>query len=129
MRRRKSSSDISVRDTPAMVKGSGNVRVAYSAKSAGSNFRLARSPEAPKMIRLNGSSTDGMASKSLAQRGEEPVGERVFAAGAEPGVERRGDGRRRHGLFYGILNRPAAFTRVVHPGLEASELGIGRQRV
>src|SRR2546425_11243176 len=60
-----------------MVNGSGNVRVAYSAKSAGTSFRRVRSPEAPKMTSENGSSAYGMAPELVAERGEQPVREGV----------------------------------------------------
>src|ERR671937_1339384 len=97
-----------------MVNGSGSVREANSVHSAGMSLRCVRSPDAPKITSENGSSAYGMAPELVAERGEQPVREGVVAPRAEACEERGGDGRRRHGLLHGVLDRPAPFARVLH---------------
>src|SRR5262245_39569512 len=80
------------------------------------------------MISANGSSADGMATKRVTERGEEPVRERVVATRAESREERRGDRRRRHRLVDCVLHRPPAFSRIFDEGLEARQLRVGGER-
>src|SRR5437762_38255 len=129
MRVRNVSSVISVRAVQTMANGSGSVRAAYRLHSAGISLRYVRSPDAPKMISENGSSTDGMASERIPQRGQEPVGEGVVTPRAEAREEGGGDGRRGHRLVDGVLHRPAPLTRVLDVGFQRGELGVGGERV
>src|SRR5262245_40446391 len=103
--------------------------MAYRAKSAGSSLRRARSPDAPKMISVNGSSTDGMAPKGAPERGEHAIGEGVLAARPEPREQGCGDGGGRYGLFHGVGDRPPPFAGVLHPGTNLGQLGIGSEHV
>src|SRR5262249_12086448 len=92
------------------------------------SLRCVRSPDAPKMTSENGSSVYGMAPELVAERGEQPVREGIVAARAEAREERRGDRRRRHRLFDGVLDGPTPFAGIVHVRAEIVELGIGGQR-
>src|SRR2546423_6484338 len=92
------------------------------------SLRCVRSPDAPKMTSANGSSADGMATELVAERGEQPVRERIVAPRAEACEERGGDGGRRHRLVDGVLHCPPALARVLDIRLEVVELRIGRQR-
>src|SRR5260370_41744974 len=75
------------------------------------SLRCVRSPDAPKMTRANGSSAYGMATELVAERGEQPVRERIVAPRAEAREERGGDGGRRHRLVDGVFHRPPALAR------------------
>src|SRR5260370_38975491 len=92
------------------------------------SLRCVRSPDAPKMTRANGSSAYGMATELVAERGEQPVRERIVAPRAEAREERGGDGGRRHRLVDGVFHRPPALARVLDIRLEVVQLRIGRPR-
>src|SRR5438105_7345509 len=97
------------------------------------SLRFVRSPVAPKITSVNRSSTtDGVTSELVAERGEEAVGEGVVAARPKAGVERGGDGGRGDRLLDGVLDGPPALARVLDVrlhGLEVRVLGerVGRQ--
>src|SRR2546423_9966909 len=77
------------------------------------SLRCVRSPDAPKMTSANDSSAYGMATELVAERGEQPVRERIVAPRAEAREERGGDGGRPHRLVDGCLHPPAALARVL----------------
>src|SRR5215471_21832354 len=81
------------------------------------------------MISENGSSTDGMATEGIAERGQEPVREAVVATGSEPLEEGGRDGGRGHCLLHSVEHGPASFPGVLHVGFETVEAGIGSQGV
>src|SRR5215470_6302389 len=92
------------------------------------SLRWVRSPDAPKITSENGSSAYGMAPELVAERGEQPVREGIVTSRAEAREEGRRDRRRRHRLLDGVLDGPAPFAGVVHPGAETCERRIGGER-
>src|SRR5260370_16009718 len=78
------------------------------------SLRCVRSPDAPKMTSANGSSAYGMATELVAERGEQPVRERIVAPRAEAREERGGDGGRRPRLVARVLHRPPALPPGLH---------------
>src|SRR5690349_15064122 len=68
------------------------------------------------MMRLH-----GVAAELVAQRGEEPLAERVVFPRAEAGEERRRQDRRRHRALDGFVGRPATLARIFDVGLQAVE--------
>src|SRR5258705_11553182 len=104
---RYSAWSIGGRATPRMANSSGRWPLSARLKIAGSSLPRVRSPDAPKMTKMQGSARLGtldMAAELRAQRGEQLLAEGVIAAGAEPRVERCGEdvggdlfrGRRHH---------------------------------
>src|SRR5260370_12161166 len=91
------------------------------------SLRCVRSPDAPKMTRANGSSAYGMATELVAERGEQPVRERIVAPRAEAREERGGDGGRPHRLVDGVFHPPPALARVLDIPLEVLAPRIGPQ--
>src|SRR2546423_14036275 len=92
------------------------------------SLRCVRSPDAPKMTSANDSSAYGMATELVAERGEQPVRERIVTPRAEAREERGGDGGRRHRLVDGGFHRPAALARVLDIRLEGVGLRVRRPR-
>src|SRR5258705_8750300 len=128
---RYSAWSIGGRATPRMANSSGRWPLSARLKMAGSSLPRVRSPDAPKMTKMQGSARLGtldMAAELRAQRGEQLLAESVIAAGAEPRVERCGehaDGdlfRDRRG------HRPPSFAGAGNAADKRLQLRIGGER-
>ena len=71
--------------------------------------------------------TNGVAAELVAEGSQHPGAEGFLLAGAETLVEGGGDGRGGNGQLHGFVDRPPAFTGVVHVGGQALQTGVGFQ--
>src|SRR5439155_20196697 len=60
----------------------------------------------------------GMSAELIAERGEQPLAERVAVARAKAREERGRQDRERHRPGDGLVERPSAFARILHGGFE-----------